>query len=57
MFLFANRSFFFVDIHCRFPVKFNHSEKPTQCECNGQLQYEIEHCRRLIEQFDDKTNQ
>jgi len=48
---------FFVDIHCQFPLKFNHykyNEKPNQCECNGQFQFEIEHCYRLMNQFDQE---
>jgi hypothetical protein len=47
-------NFCFIDIHCQFPLKFNHNEKPNQCECNGQFQFEIEHCCRLMEQVDNK---
>ncbi|CAM4776888.1 unnamed protein product [Rotaria magnacalcarata] len=49
------------DIHCRFQLKFNlekYNEKPNQCECNGQYQFDIDHCHRLMIQFDErKENQ
>ncbi len=42
------------DIHCQFSIKFNHQkyiEKPNQCECNGQFQFDIDHCKRLMDKF------
>ncbi|CAF0819205.1 unnamed protein product [Rotaria sp. Silwood1] len=45
------------DIHCQFTLKFNqhkYNEKPNQCICNGQFQFDIDHCHRLIVQFDER---
>ncbi|CAF0763254.1 unnamed protein product [Rotaria sordida] len=46
------------DIHCQFALKFNHykyNEKPKQCICNGQFQFDINHCHQLMVQFDERN--
>ena len=48
---------FYIDTHCLCSIKFNHQNKPNQCECNGQFQFEIGHCNQLLHEFDEKLSQ